>query len=54
LTRFRKGLGWRSATPSVRPEIFFDAVVLTKTARPMSTLATEALDMIRGAARAIS
>jgi DNA-binding transcriptional LysR family regulator len=37
-----------------RPEIYFDAVVLTSTARPMSTLATEALDMIRGAARAIS
>jgi DNA-binding transcriptional LysR family regulator len=37
-----------------RPDVFFDAVVLTKTARPMSTLATEALDMIRGAARAIS
>jgi hypothetical protein len=37
-----------------RPDVFFDAVVLTKTARPMSTLAIEALDMIRGAARAIS
>jgi hypothetical protein len=37
-----------------RPEIFFDAVVLTQTGRPMSTLAIEALDMIRGAARAIS
>jgi DNA-binding transcriptional LysR family regulator len=37
-----------------RPDIFFDAVVLTQAARPMSTLATEALDMIRGAARAIS
>ena len=37
-----------------RPDVFFDAVVLTQAARPMSALATEALDMIRGAARAIS
>jgi hypothetical protein len=37
-----------------RPDIFFDAVVLTKTARPMSTLAAEVLDVIRNAARAIS
>jgi DNA-binding transcriptional LysR family regulator len=37
-----------------RPDVFFDAVVLTQSARPMSALATEALDMIRAAARAIS
>jgi hypothetical protein len=35
-----------------RPDIF-DAVVLTQAVRPMPTLATEALDMIRGAARAM-
>jgi hypothetical protein len=30
-------------------DVFLDAVVLIQTARPMSTLATEARDMIRGA-----
>jgi DNA-binding transcriptional LysR family regulator len=36
-----------------RPDVFFDAVVLTPTARPMSTLATEVLGTIRAAARTI-
>src|SRR5258708_2301476 len=37
-----------------RPELFFDAVVLTPTGRPMSALAAELLGTFRQAARAIA